>query len=234
VSAKILLLLVCTLTPHLGAIFFTTDPLGCQLTLAPYLPPRLSECVPSSVPFSSSGYILKIFQVYHRELRDNDTWVTYSAAIRTEYCNEREAADAQLKLGQLKYQGNIRAYMMEFWALNNYARATRQGLQEKENIAMPNLVLDMRFAQYLEDFADDEGFLQTTYQAAIQVEKKKALCQAREGENVTLTRLRWHHPRLPPSGNNLGTAVRGYPLHVRLFVTCRTPSGASAKPTSPA
>jgi len=52
--------------------------------------------------------------------------------------------------------------------------------------------------------------------------------------HVTLTRLRWHHPRLPPSGTNLGTALRRYPLHVRLFVTRRAPSGASAKPTSPA
>ena len=60
----------------------------------------------------------------YQELRDNDTWVNYSAAIRTECRNEREAADAQLKLGQLRYQGNIRAYMTEFRALNNYARAT--------------------------------------------------------------------------------------------------------------
>jgi len=51
---------------------------------------------------------------------------------------------------------------------------------------------------------------------------------------VTLTRLRWHHPRLPPSGNNLGTALRGYLLHVRLFVTRRAPNGASTNPTSPA
>ena len=114
-------------------------------------------------------------------MRDNDTWVNYSAAIRTEYPNEREAADAQLKLEQLKYQGDIRAYMTEFRALNNYARATGEGLQEKVNIEMPDSVLDMRFAHYLEDFADDEGFLQATYQAALQVEKKKALRQAREG-----------------------------------------------------
>jgi len=56
-----------------------------------------------------------------------------------------------------------------------------EGLQEKVNIAMPDSVLDMRFAHYLEDFADDEGFLQATYQVALQVEKKKALRQAMEG-----------------------------------------------------
>jgi len=116
----------------------------------------------------------------YRELRENDTWANYSAAIRAEYHNEREAADAQLQLGQLKYQGSIRAYLTEFRALNNFARATGEALREKVDLAMPDAVLDMRFAHYLEDFADDEGFLQATHQAGLQVEKKKALRQARE------------------------------------------------------
>jgi len=75
--------------------------------------------------------------------------------------------DTQLKLGQLKYQGDIWAYMTEFRALNNYARAMGEGLQEKVNIAMPDSVLDMRFTHYLEEFANDEGFLQATYQVAL-------------------------------------------------------------------
>jgi len=116
----------------------------------------------------------------YRELRENDTWANYSAAICAEYHNEREAADAQLQLGQLKYQGSIRAYLTEFRALNNFARTTGEALREKVDLAMPDAVLDMRFAHYLEDFADDEGFLQATHQAGLQVEKKKALRQARE------------------------------------------------------
>jgi len=95
----------------------------------------------------------------HRQLRDNDTWVNYSAAILTEYCNEQEAADVQLKLGQLKYHGDIRSYMTEFWVLNLNVRATGESLQEKVNLTMPESVMDMRFTHYLEDFADDEGFL---------------------------------------------------------------------------
>ena len=83
-------------------------------------------------------------------------------------------------MGQLKYTGDIRAYLTEIRALNNYARATGEGLQEKLDLAMPDSVLDMRFAHYLGDFVDDEGFLQATYQVALQVEKKKALKQARE------------------------------------------------------
>ena len=116
----------------------------------------------------------------YRELRDNDTWVNYSAAIKTKYHNQREAVDAQLKLGQLKYKGSICAYMTEFRALNNFARATGEAPREKVDLAMPDALLDMRFAHYLEDLADDEGFLQATYQAGLQVEKKKVLKQARE------------------------------------------------------
>jgi hypothetical protein len=113
-------------------------------------------------------------------LGENDTWANYAADIKKEYHDSREAANAQRKLGQLKYEGDIRAYMTEFRALNSYARATGEGLQEKVDLAMPNAVLDMRFAHYLEDFVDDEGFLDATYRAALQVEKKKALQATKE------------------------------------------------------
>jgi len=103
----------------------------------------------------------------YRELRDNDTWTNYSAAIRAEYRNEREAADAQLKLGQLRYQESIRGYLTEFRALNIFARATGEALREKVDLAMMTEILRMRFAHYLEEFADDEGFSQATYQAGL-------------------------------------------------------------------
>ena len=45
---------------------------------------------------------------------------------------------------------------------------------------MPDNILDMRFNQNPEDPLDDEEFLQATYWAGIQVEKKKALKQAKE------------------------------------------------------
>jgi len=45
---------------------------------------------------------------------------------------------------------------------------------------MPDLILDMRFAHYLGDFADDDGFLQATHQAGLQLERKKALKTAQE------------------------------------------------------
>jgi len=64
--------------------------------------------------------------------------------------------------------------------LNNFVRATGEALREKVDLAIPDAVLDIRFAHYLEDFADDKGFLQATHQAGLQVEKKKALRAAKE------------------------------------------------------
>lgn len=53
-------------------------------------------------------------------LGENDSWANYAAAIRTEYLDTQEVANAQLKLSQLKYTSDITAYMTEFRALNNY------------------------------------------------------------------------------------------------------------------
>jgi len=69
---------------------------------------------------------------------------------------------------------------MEFRALSNFAHVTGEVLREKVDLAMPDTVLDMRFAHYLKDFMDDKGFLQATHQAGLQMEKKKVLRVAKE------------------------------------------------------
>jgi len=101
-------------------------------------------------------------QRFHK-LKGNDTWINYTAAIQAEYRNEREAAEARLKLGQLKYQGSICTYLTEFRALNNFAKATGEGLREKIDLVMPDNILDMRFNQNPDESTDDEGFMSTTY-----------------------------------------------------------------------
>jgi len=47
---------------------------------------------------------------------------------------------------------------------------------------MTSEILRMRFAHYLGEFEDDEGFLQATYQAGIQVQRLKTLEKAREAQ----------------------------------------------------
>jgi hypothetical protein len=97
-------------------------------------------------------------------LGDTDTWANYSVNIQAKYLDTHESANVQFKLGQIKYSDDIRAYLMEFRALNNYTQATEQGLQEKIDLAMPSAILKMRFSHYLGEFATDQHFLQATYQ----------------------------------------------------------------------
>ena len=115
-----------------------------------------------------------------RAMRDWDTWARYTTATQAQFRDTREAANAQLKLSQLRYKGDIKAYFTELQALNVYARATSEGLRGKIDQAIPDNILDMRFAHYMEEFVDDEHFLMATYNAGLHVERRKALKAARE------------------------------------------------------
>jgi len=53
-------------------------------------------------------------------------------------------------------------------------------LREKIDLAIPDGILDIWFNQNLDDLVDDEQLLHATYRVGVQVEKKKALKQAKE------------------------------------------------------
>ena len=111
----------------------------------------------------------------HRErtMVDQNMWARYAAAIRAEFWDTREAVNVQLKLSQLRYKGDIKAYFTEFCALNVYAHATGEGLGEKITQAMPNSILVLHFAHYMEDFIGDEHFLTATYNVGLHVDEER-------------------------------------------------------------
>jgi len=145
----------------------------------------------------------------YQELNNADTWVNYSAALRVAYHNDREAANAQLKLGKLKYHGCIRTYLTEFRALNNYTRARGEALREKVDLAMPDRVLDMRFNQNPEDPADDKHFLQATQRVGLQVEKRKALKATKEAMWSQTSGGNGNRGKDSQSGKNSANARKG-------------------------
>ena len=110
---------------------------------------------------------------------DRDTWALYATHLQAEYRDRQEGANAQRKLGELEYKGDIKAYLTKFRALNIYARCTGESLQEKINLAMPRVIIDMWFAHHMGDFVDDEHFLMATYEAGVHVEQRKALEELR-------------------------------------------------------
>ena len=137
-------------------------------------------------------------------MADRDTWARYIAAIRAEFRDTREAVNAQLKLSQLRYKGDINAYFTEFRALNVYTRATGVGLREKIDQAMPDNILNLHFTHYMEEFVDDEHFLAATYNAGLHMERRKALKAARKVQPGSGTGR-----KDGPDGKNPGNARKG-------------------------
>jgi hypothetical protein len=130
-----------------------------------------------------------------RTIGEVDTWADYQAAIQEEYHDPREAAAAFVKLGQLRYKGDVKAYLTAFRALNIHAGATGQGLQQIIDVAMTEDILDMRAAQFRGVLNDDEGFLAATYEAGRQVERNRSL-KAHRNE------LRGNQPRSSGAGKD--------------------------------
>jgi len=137
-----------------------------------------------------------------RTLGVTDTWADYQAAIQEEYHDPREAADAWVKLEKLRYQGDIKAYLTAFRALNIHAGSTGTGLQRIIDLAMPEDILEMRASQYRGVLHDDEGFLGATYEAGRQRERLKAL-KAERNE------ARGGQPRNSSASSGSGTGKDG-------------------------
>jgi hypothetical protein len=133
-----------------------------------------------------------------RTLRNADSWANYQAAIQEEYLDPREAADAFVQLGELRYKGDIKAYLTAFRALNIHAGSTGQSLQRIIDLAMTDEILVMRASQFRGVLNDDEGYLAATYEAGRQVERLKAL-KAERNE------ARSSHHRNNGSGSGAGS-----------------------------
>jgi hypothetical protein len=104
-----------------------------------------------------------------------DNWVAYSEAIVNEYTDPREGAAAYDKLRDLKYKGDIKAYLTVFTTLNRLAGSTGEPLQTIINEALPQDITTMRFNQNPRALTTDVDFLTATYEAGRHVETLKAL-----------------------------------------------------------
>jgi hypothetical protein len=116
--------------------------------------------------------------------RRRDNWVAYSEAIITEYTDPHEAATAHEQLQNLRYKGDIKAYLTAFKTLNRVAGSNGEGLQSIVNQALPNEIIDVRFYQNPRALTTDQDFLTATYEAGRHVETLKAL-KARKDTKTT-------------------------------------------------
>jgi hypothetical protein len=113
-------------------------------------------------------------------LRRHDTWQAYTEAIREEYLDPTEASESLRQMSALRYKGNIKAYMTTLRALNLRAHATGEPLMALVDKAMPDSIIDMRFAQNPVIFSEDDPFLRATYEAGRHVERRDDRKKERE------------------------------------------------------
>jgi len=95
--------------------------------------------------------------------------------IRDEDSDPWEGSRALQKMWALRYEGDIKSYFTTFRALNLHAKVNGVPLQHMIDQAMPEDIIDMRFAHNPSVFRDDEPFLRATYEAGRSVERLKAL-----------------------------------------------------------
>jgi hypothetical protein len=107
--------------------------------------------------------------------RRRDNWVAYSEAIIAEYTDPHEATTAHEQLQNLKYKGDIKAYITAFKTLNRVAGSNGEGLQSIINRALPHDIIDVRFFQNPRPLTTDQDFIQACYEAGKHVEALKAL-----------------------------------------------------------
>jgi hypothetical protein len=107
--------------------------------------------------------------------RRQDNWIAYSEAICNEYTDPHEAATAFEQVRQLKYKGDVKAYITVFKTLNRVAGSNGEGLQHIINKALPHDIIDVRFYQNPRPLTTDQDFLTATYEAGRHVEALKAL-----------------------------------------------------------
>jgi len=99
--------------------------------------------------------------------------------IRDEDSDPWAGSRALQKMWALRYEGDIESYFTTFRALNHHAKVNGVPLQYMIDQAMPEDIIDMRFAHNPGVFREDEPFLRATYEAGRSVERLKALLKTK-------------------------------------------------------
>ena len=82
------------------------------------------------------GKALEWHQERERLMGNNDTWAAYSQEMEEHYADRAEEANAYKELEELKYKGDIQAYMIALRALNHFACMTGEALKKTVDQAL--------------------------------------------------------------------------------------------------
>jgi len=117
----------------------------------------------------------------HRSLTlgGNDTAAAYWDAIKAEYVDPMEAYTSHRKLRELRYKGDIKAFLVSFKTINRHAGVNGTSLKEIINTALPPDIISLRFSQNRGPLHNDDDFLLATEEAGRHYEELKRTLKMR-------------------------------------------------------
>jgi len=115
----------------------------------------------------------------YQTLGANDTAAAYWDAIREEYVDPMEAYTSHRKLRELRYKGDIKAFLVSFKTINRHAGVNGTSLKEIINTALPADIISLRFSQNRGPLHNDDDFLLATEEAGRHYEELKRTLKMR-------------------------------------------------------
>ena len=118
-------------------------------------------------------------QYRYQKLGNNDTAAAYWDAIQEEYVDPMEAYTNHRKLRELRYKGDIKAFLVSFKTINRHAGVNGTSLKEIINLALPADIISLRFSQNRGPLHNDDDFLLATEEAGRHYEELKRTLKMR-------------------------------------------------------
>jgi len=109
----------------------------------------------------------------------NDTAAAYWDAIQTEYVDPMEAYTNHRKLRELRYKGDIKAFLVSFKTINRHAGVNGTSFKEIINTALPADIISLCFSQNRGPLHNDDDFLLATEEAGRLYEELKRTLKMR-------------------------------------------------------
>ena len=119
------------------------------------------------------GKALEWHQKMEQLMGNNDTWAAYSQEMEEHYSDRAEEANAYKELEELKYKGDIQAYMIALRALNHFARMTGEALKKTVDQAIGRKICDTCAFRTHGRLDNDVDFLAATLDAGLDYEERQ-------------------------------------------------------------
>ncbi|KAG6038830.1 hypothetical protein E4U39_007997 [Claviceps sp. Clav50 group G5] len=95
----------------------------------------------------------------HKLDKECDTWVLYSKALEIRFTDKTKASKDYDRLLELKYEGDISQYLLEFMELHESGQPLGTGLRRQITKAIPQKISELVYSTHGRDPESDEDYI---------------------------------------------------------------------------